>query len=341
MYPGDQDSNPDTPSADAGALVVGLGSIGRRHLRNLATLGISRLGIFRSGKGSQRFDKELPDGARIYHSYGKALTDGYGLVVVANPTHLHLGYALEAVKAGRHVYLEKPVSHDLAGIEELIKAQKTSGGKIQVGCQLRFHPVITKVKEWLDQGLIGNPIMAFVQAGKYLPDWHPEEDYRGSYAARRDMGGGVVLTLIHEIDCLQWLVGPCEVSCASGGISGVLELDVEDHVLALLRTHDGCIISLGLDYLQKPLSRGFKVIGHKGAIVADLAANRADLVLDAQRRDEFALSSEWDPNQPYLDCLKDLLKAAEENREPLVPLSQGIEALRTAVKIKELIAVTS
>lgn len=341
MCPGVQNNDQKNPRAQPSALLVGLGSIGRRHLANLAALGITRLGIYRSGRGAGQSEKERPYGARIYSSYAKALSDGYSLVVVANPTHLHLEYALEAIEAGRHVYLEKPVSHDLAGTDALLKDQKLSGAKLQVGCQLRFHPVIAKVKEWLAQGLVGRPLMAFVQAGKYLPDWHPEEDYRGSYAARRDMGGGVVLTLIHEIDYLQWLLGPCEVNCALGGISGVLDLDVEDHVLALLSSQDGCVISLGLDYLQKPLSRGFKLVGAQGAITADLAANQTELVLDGKCQEQLTLPADWDPNQPYLDCLQDLLKAIEENREPSVPLSQGVEALRIAVKIKGLLAKAS
>jgi predicted dehydrogenase len=330
-----------TTLEQTGALVVGLGSIGRRHLANLAALGITRLGVFRSGKGTGQSENEQLCGAQIYHSYAKALSDGYGLVVVANPTHLHLECTLKAITAGCHVYLEKPVSHNLAGIDTLLKAQQKSGAKLQLGCQLRFHPVISKAKEWLGQGLIGQPLMAFVQAGKYLPDWHPEENYRKSYAARRDMGGGVVLTLIHEIDYVQWLLGPCQVSCAHGGICGVLELDVEDHVLALLRSQDGCIISLGLDYLQRPLSRSFKLVGAQGAITADLAANQAQLVVDGQCQERFALLADWDPNQPYLDCMQNLLNAVEEGREPLVPLPQGVEALKTAVKINDLVAKAS
>jgi predicted dehydrogenase len=341
MRPDTRSIEHETSQTQTSALLVGLGSIGRRHLANLAALGINRLGIYRSGKGAGQSERERLYGTRIYSSYAKALSDGYSLVVVANPTHLHLEYALEAIKAGCHVYLEKPVSHDLAGLDALQKAQQKSGIMLQVGCQLRFHPIISKAKEWLAQGLVGRPLMAHVQAGKYLPDWHPEEDYRESYAACRDMGGGVVLTLIHEIDYLQWLLGPCQVSCALGGISGLLDLDVEDHVLALLKCQEGCIVSLSLDYLQRPLSRGFKLVGAHGTITADLAANKAELVVDGQCQEQFTLSADWDPNQPYLDCLQDLLNAVEEDREPLVPLPQGLEALRIAVKIKDLAAKAS
>ena len=339
MSPGCNDINQKLPRAKIGALVVGLGSIGRRHLHNLAALGIKRLGIYTSGKGVQPIGDRPPQGSKVYHSYGSALSDGYGLVVVANPTNLHLKHALVAVTAGCHVYLEKPVSHELDGIEELVTALTESKAKLQVGCQLRFHPVMTQVKKWLDQGLIGKPLMAFAQAGKYLPDWHPEEDYRQSYAARRDLGGGVVLTLIHEIDYLQWLLGPMDVCSALGGTSGVLELDVEDHVLALMRSQKGCQVSLGLDYLQKPLSRGLKLVGTKGTVIADLTANRAELLVEGRSQEQLLLPDDWDPNQPYLDCLRDLLDAVTNNGQPSVPLSQGVDALRAAVKIKDLIAM--
>jgi predicted dehydrogenase len=331
----------DYTSSVGGALVVGLGSIGKRHFHNLATLGVRPLGVYTSGKGCQPIEDRQTEGAKVYHSYEKALADGYGLIVVANPTHLHLEYALQAVKAGSHVYLEKPVSHRADGIEELAKALAKTKVRLQVGCQLRFHPVLAKIKEWLDQGLIGKPLMTYAQAGKFLPDWHPGEDYRQSYAAQRDMGGGVALTLIHEIDYLQWLLGPLEVLSALGGKSGVLELDVEDHVLALIRSQHGCAVSLGLDYLQKPLSRGCKLVGTKGAIIADLAANQAELVLEGKIQEKLVLPHDWDSNQPYLDCMQDLLKAVEEGKEPNVPLSQGVQALRTTLKIKDKLVKAS
>ena len=90
------------------------------------------------------------------------------------------------------------------------QAIEQNHSQVLVGFQFRFHPGLQQVKKLLDEGAIGKPISAHAHWGEYLPDWHPWEDYKQGYAARPELGGGVVLTLSHPLDYLRWLLGEVE-----------------------------------------------------------------------------------------------------------------------------------
>jgi len=207
-------------------MIAGLGSVGRRHLRNLIALGEKDILLYRSGKSTLPDDelKEYVTETNI----DAALAHKPDAVIVSNPTALHLDVAIPAAEAGCHLLLEKPISHNLARIEELQAAVERGGGKILVGYQFRFHPGLQGVKRWLEEGKIGKPVSVRAHWGEYLPSWHPWEDYQNSYAARYDLGGGVVLTLCHPFDYLRWLLGDVGSVMGIVGNLGDLRLEVED-----------------------------------------------------------------------------------------------------------------
>jgi predicted dehydrogenase len=120
------------------------------------------------------------------------------------------------------------VSDTLDGVDALVDTVERRGLVAAVGCQLRFHPCLLRLRALLAGGAVGRIVAVRVAVGEYLPGWHPYEDYRGGYAARRDLGGGVVLTLVHELDYVYWLFGLPRRLWAVGGHLSRLELDVED-----------------------------------------------------------------------------------------------------------------
>jgi predicted dehydrogenase len=128
-------------------------------------------------------------------------------VIVANPTALHLEVAIPAAMAGCHLLLEKPISHSMEGISELTRAVEHGGGQVLVGFQYRYHPCLIQALHFLEEGVIGRPLSTRAVYGEYLPNMHPWEDYHQSYSSRKDLGGGVILTLCHPLDTLRWMLG--------------------------------------------------------------------------------------------------------------------------------------
>ena len=131
-------------------------------------------------------------------------------VIVANPTALHLDVAVPAAAAGHHMLLEKPVSDSLDRLDVLQGAAQKSGSRILVGFQFRYHPTLNQARELIQLGALGKILTVHAHWGEYLPQWHPWEDYRQSYAARADLGGGVIVTFTHPLDFLRSLVGEVE-----------------------------------------------------------------------------------------------------------------------------------
>ncbi len=316
-------------------LIAGLGSIGRRHLRNLRSLNEAEIILLRSGRSTLP-DAELA-GMLTEHDLHEALNRHQpAAVIVSNPTAYHLDVAIPAAEAGCHLLLEKPISHNMKRVCQLgsIIAQKKL--KVVVGFQFRFHPCLSAIRNLLRDGAIGPVTYVHSHWGEYLPDWHPWEDYRKGYAARNDLGGGVVLTLCHPFDYLRWVVGEIEsVSAMTGQLAG-LGVDVEDSANVNLRFTSGALGVVHLDYLQRPPSHWLQVTGRDGTIRWD---NTDDCVQLYQ-----AHKGEWQTIEPPRNFERNtmfhremahFLSCIHGTAEPLVNLDDGIAALRIALAVKK------
>lgn len=315
------------------ALVAGLGSAGRRHLRNLHALGVRDLLAFRvRGAPVEEVDAL---GVVEYRSLADALDRQPDVVFVTNPTDAHLTVALEAARRGCHLFIEKPLSDDLAGVDELIDVVREKRLVAMVGCNYRFNPALQRVKALLREDSIGRVITARAHAGEYLPGWHPGEDWRASYAARRDMGGGVILTQIHELDYLFWLFGDVSgVFALTGSWSG-FDLDVEDAAEILLEFRQGLRASIHLDYVQRPRARSLELIAERGQVQWDFYSGLLrTYVADTGRWTEWSGPSFDRRNDTFIDELRHFLDCIERRSEPLIPLAEGRRVLEIALAAK-------
>jgi len=309
-------------------LIAGLGSIGRRHLRNLEALSQKEIVLLRSGKATLP-EEDLtgyPQESDLKVALEKYKPDA---VIVSNPTAMHLQVALPAVQAGCAILLEKPISHSMDGLDRLQKEAENSASKILVGFQLRFHPGLQAAKGWISNGEIGRVISAHVHFGEYLPAWHPWEDYRQSYAARADMGGGVVLTQSHALDYLPWLIGRLESVWGFTAKLSDLQVDVEDTAKVGLRFEGGALGSLHLDYNQQPPVHRFEVVGTNGSIHWDLA----DGITHMYRSDQMdwltsSLPPGWERNTMFLEEMKHFLNVVSGDIQPLCTLEDGFRVQR-------------
>lgn len=327
-------------------LIAGLGSIGRRHFRNLVALGEKDIVLLRTHKATLP-DDELtgyPVETDIYEALKKHKPDA---VVVANPTALHLDIAVPAAEAGGAILLEKPVSDSLDRLDILQRAAQKSGSNILVGFQFRYHPTLNKARVLIQSDAIGDILIVHAHWGEYLPQWHPWEDYRQSYAARVDLGGGVIRTLTHPLDYLRYLIGEVEALWSFNGHISPLELDVEDVAEIGLKFSSGAIGGVHLNYMQRPPRHTLEIVGTQGTLRWD----NTDGVLQLQKFpasfgsyldnppapviENFSPPDGFERNQLFVSQTRHFIEIAKGEAEPVCNLEDGIKALHLALAAKQ------
>jgi predicted dehydrogenase len=314
-------------------LIAGYGSIGRRHFHNLLSLGEKDILFLRSGHSTLQ-DDELR-GYTVETGLEKALAHKPDAVIVANPTALHLQTAIPAAEAGCTLLLEKPVSHTLDGLDELEAALKRGGGRALVGYQFRFHPVLGRIRQMLEEKTLGQPLSARAHWGEYLPDWHPWEDYRQSYSARADLGGGVVVTLSHPLDYLRWFFGGTQTVSAQVGNLSSLELAVEDYAEITLG-FPSVQASLHLDYYQRPPRHQLEIICEEGTIRWDNADGSARVwSVKSGQWQTIAPPEGFERNDLFLAELRHFREVIAGKSEPLCTLADGRAAIELCQAVYE------
>ena len=318
-------------------LIAGYGSIGRRHLRNLLAMGERDILLLRSRRSTLPED-EIAD-FPVESDLAAALNHRPDAVIISNPTALHMSVAIPAARQGCHILMEKPIADDLARVGELRDALAEGGGRLVVGFQLRFHPTLRKAAEFIAEGTIGRPVSARAHWGEYLPNWHPWEDYRQGYAARSDLGGGVLLTLCHPFDYLRMLLGEYEVAFALGGTLGCLGLEVEDLAEVGLRFASGAVGTVHVDYLQQPPSHTLEIMGTGGSLRWNNADGRLGLFrAGAQDWESIDPPPGFERNWLFLEELRHFIAAAQGRAESLCSLEDGARALQIVLDARARLA---
>jgi len=318
-------------------LIAGLGSIGRRHLASLRALGWPHIRLYRTGHSTQS-DAELA-GIPVDYDLRTSLARCPTAVIVSNPTALHVPLALDAARAGAHLFIEKPLSHDLTGVAELESLVAASGLTALVGFQLRFNPGLRQMRVWLRAGAIGTVVSAQVHWGEYLPDMHPWEDYRAGYAARSDLGGGVLLTLCHPFDYLRWLIGEITAVSAVESRRDGLRLSVDMCVDVTARLACGASAHVHLNFVERPMNHQLTVIGTNGTITWNQADSAVHLYCAASgrwdtRRAPDGFEREW----MFFDEMRHFLACLRGEERPHCTLADGRAALEVTLAARHALA---
>ena len=334
-------------------LMVGLGGVGQRHLRNLkSALGedLEPMAYRVRGHGTVLTDNlEVSAGKDIEEEYGitvfrdldEALAQGPRAVFICNPTSHHAEVALAAAAAGCHLFIEKPLSHSLEHLDTLAGLVMDNALVAMVGYQLRFHPTLMRAAAVLREGTLGQIVAARIEVGEYMPGWHPYEDYRQMYAARKDLGGGVVLSQIHELDYLYWFFGVPSRLFAVGGHLSDLEVDVEDSATSLLEYEiggRGVPVTVHQDYIERPPSRTCKIVGDRGTLLIDLRLPRLEVFDPQGHLLESMEDRSFQRNQLFEDEVRHFLRCMAGQESPAVSIDDGAQSLRMALAIKESMA---
>ena len=308
-------------------LVIGSGSIAKRHIGNIKKLFVSaRVGCV-SASGRALSADDVGDDTVIYSSMDEALDDNPLFGIVASPAPLHAAYAAQLLSRKIPVLIEKPLSDSLQRYTVYRDVLAAHKDRIEIAYNLRFMSSALKFKALLDACAVGEVRSVSVEVGQYLPDWRPSSDYRKNVSAQRELGGGVLLELSHELDYLGWLLGGFETAFCIARNTGALEIDVEDTVDALLVRSDRLVVNVHMDFLQRAPVRTCKVVGQQGTLVWDILNN--GIILHTGRDQSRVLfeDPDYDRNNMYLDQLRHFSRGAQGLAAPVIGLDDGLQTL--------------
>jgi predicted dehydrogenase len=277
-------------------LIMGAGSIGERHIAILQKLGYNNLWVYRQCNGPLRnIDKNS-----IHVFTDLSLTDQIkpSAAIICTPTAQHLKQALFCAERGIPVLIEKPLSHNLAGFDQLKATVLKDNVYVQTAYMLRFHPFFQSIKSVIESQELGNLLSMQTYWGEYLPDWHRWEDYRQSYAAREEMGGGAALTLSHDVDLVNWFSGNRVKSWFTmKNYHSALEINVESGADILIAYENGITAHCHVNFHERVPKRCYRLVFDEGSIEVDYL--RSAMILFKQKETISQTIPDFDRNQLY------------------------------------------
>ena len=325
-------------------LIIGFGSIGRRHTNNLLSLTKSNLIIYTNRKNIKKTEfinySKNKNRIKILDDIKLCLDENPKLCFICNETSLHMNLAIKLAKEKMDIFIEKPLSHSIKNIPSLQSIVQKNKKILMVGCNFRFYPPIQKIKQLISSKFLGNIISVQCENNSYLPDWHPSEDYRSNYAAKDSKGGGVTLTQIHELDFLIWIFGSYKKIHSLVGKFSNLDISADDLSASVIELKNKIIIELHLDYFSRPFYKRIKIRGTKGTLYWNSKQNSLKIFDNKKQHwsiisipNNYSLTKN-SVNQMYIDELKYFLEHINSRKQPMNNLSEAVPILKIALKIK-------
>lgn len=307
-------------------LVAGFGSIAKRHIRNLLSFSeIQHVYVFTQMTPQWESSAQMEKVSFLTSLEGCPRVD---FAVVANQTHHHIQTALFLAEKNIPLFLEKPIAvsftEDVQKLLVLVQSRKLP---TLVAFNLRFLPVIKKIKTLLWEGAIGKLFFANLEVGQYLPEWRPQSDYRKSYSAIREKGGGVSLDLCHEIDYMCYFFGEPESWKVFKSKVSDLEINTEDLFEGLYLFENQMVCRVHLDYLEREKRRLIRIVGSKGEIFCDLFGKVLTLTTKSENQtwNEDAL---FDFGPSYISEMRHFLNVVSGRESSCPDIQQGALVLR-------------
>ena len=330
-------------------LFCGLGSIGQRHLRNLIKINhnykISYLSKSKKNKFVLDKNNKIIKGKNLFNFYKfdavfnkieDAINYDPDIVFITNPTSLHIKYALMFYNSKRIIFIEKPISHSLNEIKKLYFTEiKQKRSFVYSGMQFRFNPLILKLKQLIEKNVLGQINSAIFFNCEYLPDWHKYENYKHSYASKKELGGGSIFTQIHELDFVTWIFGKPESVYCIGGKNSNLKINVEDTVnthLHYKKKGKSYSISIIQNYISSPPRRNFLIIANNGQIECDLIKNTMKIKL--VNRKIKTVKYKLNRDDLFKSQILDLLKFFKNGNNQLITIEDSLNLIKLAEKLK-------
>jgi predicted dehydrogenase/RimJ/RimL family protein N-acetyltransferase len=299
--------------------ILGQGSIGRRHAAIALALGHEAIAYDPSPAAPS------PPGVQAASSARACLT-GADAAIVASPSSEHAADARLAIELGVPALVEKPLALGCAHAAELDCLARERGAMLSVAMSLREHAGVRKLRALLSADAVGRVVRASAWCGSWLPGWRAGGDYRRSYSAHREQGGGVLLDVaVHELDYLLWLTGPARSVSALARHASELETDAEDVALIAVELARGAVAEVSVDCFDRAYTRGCRLVGARGTLHWSWERQLLTRYDDAGGARELEVSSDVAP--AYRRQLERFLAAVEDRGRPPVPAAQARHVL--------------
>jgi len=300
--------------------IIGLGSIGWTHINALHELGVTNIYALRTNKGAKVVD-DLKGVKQLFNleEFIALNLDG---IIISNPTSLHVKTISSLNGLNIPIFVEKPIASETSELKELANF---NSDLIKVGYCLRYHPIIRKVKSLLESNCIGDLFHSRIQVGQYLPSWHPYTDYRKEYFSRKDLGGGALRTLSHELDLLVFFLNePEKVYSLTGKISD-LEIDVDDYSIIIAK-YKAMVSRVELDFFSLNTYRNGSFYGSKGEIHYDAINKTIKISYREDKAD--AIIDTFKETNMYVAQMQDFLNHINGESSQLCSYKEAVSVMR-------------
>jgi len=308
-------------------LVIGYGSIGKRHLSNLRQLRPkAKIVLLRmSGKSSAPVGIQEVD--KVVFTMADALRYSPVAALICTPASTHISIAITLAESGVHLMVEKPLSNELEAVLSLTEVCRKNDVKLFTAYNFRFCQAALALDSFIRSERAGKPLQVLIDAGQYLPDWRPQQDYKSSISASQELGGGALLELSHELDYAGWLFGGISSIYAQLVNSNILDIEVEDNVNCIATSNSGIPIFIHLDFLQKKAFRQCKIICTEGTIIWQVSQKQVYLEWQEGATLLYGDKSS-ERNDMYLNELECFLLWLGDELPGDVKMDDGLETLK-------------
>ncbi|KKU13028.1 MAG: Oxidoreductase-like protein [Candidatus Magasanikbacteria bacterium GW2011_GWC2_45_8] len=325
-------------------LVIGLGSMGKRRVRNLQALGIKDVAGFDT-RSDRRLESHEKYGIPVFDNLDSALqVYGPQVFVVSTPPDLHMHYAYYAFERGISCFIEASVV-DAEKIKELSEKIKSGHIVMAPSCTMRYFPGPKKVKELIQTNAIGKVLNVNYQTGQYLPDWHPWEKMEDFYVSKRETGAAREIVPF-ELTWLNDIFGAAKAAACVKAKLTDMPADIDDIYHCLLRYDDNVLVNLTVEVISRPKStRDMRVLGSEGAIVFSTDSNSVRYINTSMEEwkeyklDVGTVESQYiNPEEPYIAEMKDFVAAVQAKDQSLYPnsLEDDYAILQTLYALEQM-----
>ncbi len=326
-------------------VIVGYGSIGNRHARSI--LALEKEGalpftldslVVVDPSPDQRLNAEKTLGLATTSSFVESLGNEQNIVIICTPSHLHVSLAQQAIRAGCHVFIEKPLSNSIENVKELCAAAHDKKITGLVACNLWFHPGVKKLHELLVSGDIGEPRLFRSYWGHHVEQWHPGTDFLTHYSLNEKQGGGSLFDVgSHEFFIVSKLLGEIEYAKSDHGPSGFLPTQVDDYSNTVARLKNGIAGSFSFNFLDRCRRRSLEIIGEKATVIwfaegKDPVRERFVIYKGNRDIEEFALHSSAE--LMYKETIEHFFNCIVGDEEPIQTLDLASGVLDIIVSLR-------